>query len=166
MRTAPALPGFNGTHLVEAGVDWDVIRVSGHLGLQAVDRLQAPGSVVIAPAYGDLALYFFVKAGSTRDWHVAQTAALRGATFVVIPPTERTRPPGPYWLVPPQSAIALTDTNTLETVIAALLQGPGEPTAPPRPRRETPPGPIVTVPISPMVQATIDRIGTALQAAR
>ncbi|MEU5976412.1 hypothetical protein [Streptomyces sp. NPDC047315] len=122
MRTAPVLPGSNGTHLVEAGVDWDVVRVSRHLGLQALDRLD-PGSLVVAPSRPDPALHFFVVAGSTYDWHVAQTSALRRAAFVLIPPADRLHPPGPYWLVPPgaDGAINLTDLDVLRDALNELL---------------------------------------------
>lgn len=101
----------------EAGRGWETIRVGRFYGLQALDRLCSPGTVAIDPSVPGV--YFFVAAGSTATWPtVADGGAVDIMAEFVLPPVERRRPPGTYWLVPPQRrSIRLTDE---EALLAAL----------------------------------------------
>ncbi|MCX4554290.1 hypothetical protein [Streptomyces sp. NBC_01500] len=97
------LTGIAGTRLAPAGLEWDTIKVSHYYALQALERLVRPGSVAVDPAPAEPALYFFVPPGTTKEWDVAHSTALGIATHVVLPPNDKTLPPGPYWLITPRN---------------------------------------------------------------
>lgn len=94
--------------------DWDVIRVGRYYGLQALARLQAPGTVAIDPS-ATPSVYFFVRTGSTATWPLAPV--IRVTTDFEMPPDERQTPPGIYWLLlpPRRGAVRLTDEGALFT---------------------------------------------------
>ncbi|MFJ2095522.1 hypothetical protein ACIOEW_40915 [Streptomyces sp. NPDC087901] len=117
--------GPDGTRIVAAGTAWDAVRVGRFLGLEALERLgSAAGPVLVDPAARTM--YFLVPAGSTHDWDVLQSQALGETNHVVIPPTTRQSPPGPYWLV--SSRRTLTSTPQLREALQAAL---GPRTTPP-----------------------------------
>ncbi|GHJ36025.1 hypothetical protein Sm713_16340 [Streptomyces sp. TS71-3] len=116
------MAGPNGTLIAPAGVEWDAIRVSRFPALQALKRLKS-GSVLVDPTPSNPVLYFFVAPGSAADWHVPHTIALGATASVVLPPPSRQAPPGPYWLVPPGTSLAirLTSAQELRAALAAGL---------------------------------------------
>ncbi|MFF3264917.1 hypothetical protein ACFYWO_37870 [Streptomyces sp. NPDC002932] len=113
------IAGRNGTHIVPAGKDWDAVRVSRFIGLQALERLgTAAGPVLVDPAARSM--YFLVPAGGTCTWDVPETKALGESAHIAMPPRGRKSPPGPFWLVGPQRPLAST------TVLRqALLEAQG-----------------------------------------
>jgi hypothetical protein len=91
--------------------DWPVVRVTRFYGLQALDRLRTPGTVVVDPDPACPAVVFFVHAGD----------AWPPAAFTP-PPADQLTPPGAYWLLPPtRGRIVLTDTADLQQALARLL---------------------------------------------
>jgi hypothetical protein len=117
--SATPILGAANTLLTAAGDDWDVVKIGRFVGLQALNRIGSPGAVAVDPAPAEPALYFFIPAGSVQDWDVPQTRALGATAWVVLPPAERTSPPGPYWLVAPERG--LTPTAVLRCAVQAAL---------------------------------------------
>lgn len=123
MITQDAMPEVDGTRLTPAGVHWDAIKVGRFYALQALKRLGAPGAVAVDPWPAEPVLYFFVSPGATVGWDIPQSTALGTATHVVLPPSTKERPPGPYWLIPPRNGcIQLTGLDELRE---ALVVGDG-----------------------------------------
>ncbi|MEV5856714.1 hypothetical protein [Streptomyces anulatus] len=114
------IPGCAGARIAAAGKEWDAVRTDRFLGLQAVDRLgAAAGPVIVEPA----AVYFLVPPGGTTAWDVPQSKGLGTGHYVVLPAADRNRPPGPYWLLPPERQLAAVDDvrRALEAVAALVL---------------------------------------------
>ncbi|MFE3118748.1 hypothetical protein [Streptomyces niveus] len=44
-------------------------------------------------------------------------------TDLELPPHERCRPPGTYWLVPPRGAISMTCSGALRAALSDVLPG-------------------------------------------
>lgn len=100
---------------------WEVIRIGRYYGLQALTRLNAPGSVAVDPERP--AVYFFVAIGATATWpSMPAHVPLAVTTGADLPPVGRRTPPGAYWLVPPRrGTLRLIDAGTLHTALADLL---------------------------------------------
>ncbi|MHC3474893.1 hypothetical protein ACYF6T_40285 [Streptomyces sp. 7R007] len=111
-----------GMRLAPAGIAWDAIKVSRHLGVQAVEQIPHPGAVAVDPAPKEPVLYFFVPAGSAAVWRVPQTKALTLDAHLVLPPDSKEAPPGPYWLVAPSHG--LTAIETLRHALTVLQRAP------------------------------------------
>lgn len=102
---------------------WEVLRVDRYYGLQALDRISCPGTVAVDPAVRGV--YFFIESGATAalppmpaDGPVSVTTELE------LPPQERCRPPGTYWLVPPRrGAIGVTCPRALHAALSRILPG-------------------------------------------
>ncbi|MFH8736810.1 hypothetical protein [Streptomyces sp. NPDC017964] len=130
MTTHPTgeIPGFDGTRIAPAGVDWDAVRVPRFLGLQALNRLQGQeGAIVMEP--GERAMYFLVPPRTTGGWDVQQSVALGETNHVVLPAHSKETPPGPFWLASPCRARLHTNTEALRAAIVAAL-GPRDPDQP------------------------------------
>ena len=116
-ETAPS-PGVAGTRLAPVGGDWDVIQVGRFYGLQALQRLAAPGSVTVDGAVTAPTLSFFVPPGTAGVWRAPQTIALGPATHVSLPPDGKEAPPGLWWLIPPRDGeITLTSADALRLAL-------------------------------------------------
>ncbi|MEU6260199.1 hypothetical protein ACFUEN_29665 [Streptomyces griseorubiginosus] len=89
-----------GLRLAPAGVEWDAVKMGRHLGVRAIERIAEVGAVAVDPHRREPVLYFLVPKGSAARWDVPNTTALGTNAYVVLPPTHRDAPPGPYWLVP------------------------------------------------------------------
>ncbi|WP_426501728.1 hypothetical protein [Streptomyces sp. D54] len=114
------IPGCAGAQIAAAGKEWDAVRTDRFLGLQAVDRLgAATGPVIVEPA----AVYFLVPPGGTTAWDLPQSKGLGTGHYVVLPAADRNRPPGPYWLLPPERPLAAIDAvrRALEAAAALVL---------------------------------------------
>lgn len=100
---------------------WEALKVARFYGLQALTRLNPPGTVVIDP--GGQAVYFFVALGTTAQWPpLPAHGPLTVTTSLDLPPASRRTPPGAYWLVPPsRGAIRLTDAGALHEALASLI---------------------------------------------
>ncbi|GAA2903874.1 hypothetical protein GCM10010524_39650 [Streptomyces mexicanus] len=131
---------LQGVALLQAGIAWDVVRVPypllGDLG-RAVDpgvlrrllhELGVDGPVFCDPYRPNL--YVVVPQGTDAWWPSTLTAAgaeCLGGTrpyirHVGVPRLDRTEPPGPYWLTPPDAAVRLhTDVQHLCRVLRARL---------------------------------------------
>ncbi|MGX1549521.1 hypothetical protein [Streptomyces adustus] len=71
------------------------------MGVRAIELIAEPGAVAVHPVSPEPVLYFFVPAGSAHVWSTPQTTALGAHAHVVLPPSHKQAPPGPYWLIPP-----------------------------------------------------------------
>ncbi|MFD4793219.1 hypothetical protein [Streptomyces anulatus] len=114
------IPGCTGARIAAAGKEWDAVRTDRFLGLQAVDRLgAASGPVIVEPA----AVYFLVPPGGTTAGDLTQSKGLGAGHYVVLAAADRTRPPGPYWLLPPDRPLAAVDDvrRALEAAAALVL---------------------------------------------
>ncbi|MGW3498166.1 hypothetical protein [Streptomyces sp. NPDC001020] len=101
----------------------EAIRVGRYYGLQALTQLNPPGTVAVDPEGPTRAVYFFVETGATAGWPpIPADGPLVVTRDLNLPPANRRRPPGAYWLVPPRrGTIQLTDADTLHQALAALL---------------------------------------------
>ncbi len=116
----PCVPGDTGRYML-SGPGWEAIKISRYYGLQVLNRLRAPGAVVIDPA--PPSVYLFVAPGSTATWPVPPPGqVLVLAAEVRLPPSKRRTPPGMYWLLPPQKrSRGLTNAEGLLETLAGLL---------------------------------------------
>jgi hypothetical protein len=98
---------------------WEAVVVRRYFGLQALNRFDRPGTVVVDPA-GPV-LCFFVQAGTSTAWSPLPIDGYLSITTKPPLPAE-SRPPSTYWLVPPvHGVIQLTDERTLRAALRELL---------------------------------------------
>ncbi|MFC9029815.1 hypothetical protein [Streptomyces arboris] len=115
---------IRGRRIDGTGGEWDVIRVSRSLGLDALGVLgHRSGAVLEDPS--SAALYFFVAEVTPGEWDVAGTRVLGHGDPIVIPPLRRTRGPGPHWRVCPGDGGWPTEGS----VLRAALEGATGPSA-------------------------------------
>jgi hypothetical protein len=121
MTTTPnAVETLAQMRITPAGHDWDAIRVPRYLAVPALDHLgEAAGAVVVDPF--ECVLYFLVPVGTAEGWDLAHTRALGATTYVVLPPSDREIPPGPYWLNPPGVVPLLTPPETLRAALQRAI---------------------------------------------
>lgn len=118
-------PAGAGTELVPAGVWWDAVRVRLGIGERLLARLgPAAGAVLKDPC--DHRLYLLTDPGATADWaftsYAAEVQLLSTATWVAVPPRDRIRARGPYWLVPPDGIeCCLTESGRLHAAVVGAL---------------------------------------------
>lgn len=122
------LPGHGGGHVaVRAGVWWDAIRVrqeTAHRVLETLrTRLGRPAGPVIADPRRVRA-YILVPPTTADDWDVPDTRALGRASYVVVPHASIIRPPGPYWMVPPDTGWHLTSPGALREALQTVTGAP------------------------------------------
>ncbi|MFW6724343.1 hypothetical protein ACHZ98_30170 [Streptomyces sp. MAR4 CNY-716] len=122
LHRAAVTPGPGCTSIVEAGVEWDAIKVPRYAGLFALDKLTRPGAVAVDPASAPPVLYFLVPPQSTGGWDVPLTTALSLAAHVVLPSSHREAPPGPYWLIAPGRGRRCTRTADLRRELMRVIQ--------------------------------------------
>ncbi|MEU4152591.1 hypothetical protein [Streptomyces sp. NPDC026659] len=116
----PRLPATAGASLLDAGHDWDAIRMSRPLSLTVMGILGAHcGAVLEDPLTSGGVLYFFTPAGTSRTWDVDGTRSLGLGASVVIPPTLRMEGPGPYWRIRPGPDYWFTAPSLLAFAIVA-----------------------------------------------
>jgi hypothetical protein len=114
--TTTRLPSAADCTLVDAGQDWDAIRVPRTIGITAVAILGSRcGAVIDDPLSG--VLYFFTPVGTAARWNVAGTRALSTGTAVTIPPVRRTEGHGPHWRICPGDDGWLTDPHALQAAL-------------------------------------------------
>lgn len=121
----------NGTHRVmKVGVWWDVVRISGELGLAVLQALRQPTDCPLGPVAADPRgsggprLYFFVPPGTADHWDVFGTTALGPAFYVVVPDAACVQPPEPHWAVPPDAGRVLTCPRVLREAVKAATRFP------------------------------------------
>lgn len=117
------LPSASGCNLLEAGRQWDAVRVPRKRGLSAMALLGARCGAVLEHPAGHV-VYFFVHRGASSRWMVEGTQALSEGTTLAIPPARRTQAPGPRWLVCPGDSDWLTDAAALQAALEDC--GPSE----------------------------------------
>ncbi|MFL4904675.1 hypothetical protein ACJ6WF_16175 [Streptomyces sp. MMS24-I2-30] len=116
MPTATHLQSTARYTLLDAGRDWDTIRVPRSAGLAAMAILGTRcGAVVEDPL--NAVVYYFVPAGSAAAWDVGNTTALSTGSAVTIPPTRRTEGPGPHWRMCPGEDNWLTEPHALQAAL-------------------------------------------------
>lgn len=108
-----------GAQAVPAGTWWDAVRVPQDLGVNVVRAFRTFVPARLGPVIADLdmkvpSLYFLTPLGTATDWNVPPSRGLGHHSYIVIPETGTTSPPGPYWLVRPQDATGLTDPHALQ----------------------------------------------------
>ncbi|GCD40811.1 hypothetical protein [Streptomyces paromomycinus] len=121
----------HGTHRVtKVGVWWDIVRVSGELGIAALQALRQRTECPIGPVaadpdgFGGPRLYFFVPPGTADHWDVFGTTALGPAFYVVVPDAACVQPPGPHWAVSPDAGRILTCPRALREAVKAAMRFP------------------------------------------
>lgn len=120
-RRAAVTPGVCSTSIVAAGFEWDAVKVPRYAGLFALQRLGRPGAVAVDRASAPPVLYFLVPPRSTAEWDVPCTTALSLGAYVVLPPSHREAPPGPYWILAPGRGRLCTETAALRRVLLPTL---------------------------------------------
>lgn len=105
-----------GIHLMPAGRDWDAVRVSPRIGLEAHQAMGDASRAVICDSGGQL--YWLLPPGTASTWDVPHTESLGLTIYVVVPHTALTAGPGDHWERPPGPSGYLTDPDVL---CAALL---------------------------------------------
>ena len=132
-----------GVAVLTAGLAWDVVRVPYDVLDPAFDRGTGPAALLrrlddaqvfgatFCDPYRPL-LYVMVAPGTDRHWNRdlarAGVECLGGTRpyvrLVGVPRVERTEPPGPYWLIPPDNAAGLrfADAEHLHQVLTACVQ--------------------------------------------
>ncbi|SHI11789.1 hypothetical protein [Streptomyces sp. 3214.6] len=118
INDAAQLLSAAGMRLAPAGVEWDAVKVGRHLAVRAIEQIATPGAVAVDPAPSEPMLYFFVPPGSAADWDVPETTALGRNSHVVLPPSHKEEPPGPYWLLAQRHG--LTRTAILRQALEAV----------------------------------------------
>lgn len=100
---------------------WEALRVGRYYGLQALSRINLPGTVAVDPAVPGV--YFFVESGATAAWPAMPAGGpMSVTTELELPPRVRCTPPGAYWLVPPRrGTIRLTDAGTLRRALSEVI---------------------------------------------
>ncbi|MFJ9179430.1 hypothetical protein [Streptomyces sp. NPDC102360] len=116
-----------GVQAVPAGTWWDAVRVPEHIGTETVRAFRTYAPSQLGPVIIDLqmrvpSLYFLVPSGIALDWNVPSSRALTHHSFIVVPSTNITSPPGPHWLINPRDTTRLTSPSVLQRFIK--LVGP------------------------------------------
>ncbi|UGY91243.1 hypothetical protein [Streptomyces gobiensis] len=114
---------------VPVGRWWDIVvsrsGVPGNLVLQHMDTMQPGGcGPFIADPEGDT-LFWLVPPGTIKSWMNEHGLCFAGGTKATLPPVDKRRPPGPYWLRPLDGS-RLVDPDLLHRALIAMT-----PTAPP-----------------------------------
>ncbi|MCD9196096.1 hypothetical protein [Streptomyces albireticuli] len=105
--------------ITAVGYQWDAIRMPRYLGLAAAALLgDGIGTVIVEP--GERRMYVLVPAGAAATWDYPETRALGRDSYLPLPPPACTRPPGPYWLTPPDWRWPLADPAKLLTALEAV----------------------------------------------
>ncbi len=106
---------------IEAGVFWDAVRAPGYLADRAVQELGDASGAVIRDPYVHR-LTWLVPVGTARDWEpIADVDPLSAACWLEVPPADRTRGQGPYWLLRPAPGCLLTSPSVLHRALLASL---------------------------------------------
>jgi hypothetical protein len=127
----------SGIALLPAGVLWDAVKLDAWLVHQAVGdsapelvRGVLAGLGIDGPVIAERSrpYYVLVPVGTAAIWDAHGTECLSVATYLTVPAISRTRPPGPYWLQPPDGSGGLCDPDVLRPLIEAAV-GPREVTS-------------------------------------
>lgn len=106
---------------IEAGVFWDAVRAPGYLSDRAVQELGDASGAVIRDPYVHR-LTWLVPVGTARDWEpIGDVEAFGAACWLEVPPAERTRGQGPYWLLRPDPGRLLTSPSVLHRALLNSL---------------------------------------------
>ena len=106
--------------MLPAGTRWDAIKllsnkVAADYVLELLQQLGLEGPLSHDPMSG--AFYVLVPLGSAASWNRQGTEVLSSGSYLVTPPPDRTQPPGPYWLIPPDGDGQLTDPDFLRNAL-------------------------------------------------
>lgn len=111
-----AIPTAGNCTLRDAGHEWDAVRVQRAVGLAARTILGSRcGALLEAPS--EIALYFFVPPHEGRDWTAVNARLLTTGSTLPIPPSRRTKGPGPFWRICPGEGSWLTNAAALQAAI-------------------------------------------------
>lgn len=101
--------------LLPLGTMWDAVKAPSTLAMSAVRA-----GILTGPIVADAgALFFLVPVGTHRTWNVIGTECLGTACYLATPAPERTSPPGPHWLQPPDGSGQLVDAAALRAALEA-----------------------------------------------
>ncbi|MFC8679825.1 hypothetical protein ACFUEN_44995 [Streptomyces griseorubiginosus] len=127
------LPSAAGCTVIDAGRDWDAVRVPRSVGVDAMTILGTRCGAVVEDPLCE-AVYYFVPVGTAAVWDVPTTRALGAGASVTIPPPRRTDGAGPHWRICPGDGSWLTDPQALQAALedaiparaVVVLEGAGD----------------------------------------
>ncbi|MFF8994070.1 hypothetical protein ACF09H_29920 [Streptomyces sp. NPDC014983] len=144
-QTAAAEWGHQGVALLTAGRVWDVVRAPYTVLTPTFDRNAAPGELrrrvlelrvpgAVFCAYYRPHLYVLVPPGADRHWPHRDCppgveclgAAQTYMHYIGVPRLDRTEPPGPFWLIPPDHRRRLADPEQLYAALRACTERPDQ----------------------------------------
>ncbi|MFF7652838.1 hypothetical protein ACFZCY_23960 [Streptomyces sp. NPDC007983] len=109
--------------VLPAGRWWDAVRAAEPVGERALKLLGADSGAVIQDRYGPL--YWLVRPGTADGWEVRHVRVLglsaSTASYLGVPPAQRTTRPGTHWRVPVGPDRYLTDAARLRGALVAAL---------------------------------------------
>lgn len=120
MRWTP--PNGHDAELTAAGEDWDALRLPAYLGDLVLDRLGGECGAVIGDPYAQR-MYWLIRPGAAAGWtfpDIAYVQLLGTASWVGVPPRDRSGPPGLHWAKLPEGSL-LTDPESLHYVLSAVI---------------------------------------------
>ncbi|GGU65023.1 hypothetical protein GCM10010211_32660 [Streptomyces albospinus] len=119
-----ALPNAVDCSLLAAGIDWDAVRVPRSVGECCLDLLGGSCAAVVEDPR-EAALYWFIAAGASAGWDVAQTRPLGMTQYLVVPPLHRVAGPGLHWRIRPLEGRLITDVRALRAAVEGVIGQPG-----------------------------------------
>lgn len=104
LATPSWMPSPGTADAIEAGIHWDAVVTAQHIGLAALEHLDAetnrrPGPVIWDPSPRCPRIYFLIPVGAAALW--THERLLSAGAYVAVPGALSIQPPGPHWLVPP-----------------------------------------------------------------
>ncbi|MEV6130806.1 hypothetical protein AB0M05_28920 [Streptomyces violaceusniger] len=113
-------PPATDVQALPAGKWWDAVRAAPTVGERALKLLGDENGAVIQDKYGTL--YWLVEVGSATSWHLRQVRVLTEladeCTYLGVPPSSWTTPPGTHWRLPLSVDHYLTDAWKLWGALA------------------------------------------------
>lgn len=101
------LPAEGTVDLVATGRWWDVVAISGILGMAAGDEIQAvrkghTGPILHEPRGPQLITYFLTHLGTARRWNAPDSEAYGEACYLLVPGDLLPDPETVHWVAPPR----------------------------------------------------------------
>ncbi|PGH48137.1 hypothetical protein [Streptomyces sp. Ru87] len=107
--------------LQAAGTVWDAVQAPSYLGDRALPRIGEASGAVVRDPYAHR-LYWLLPPGATRSWTPLSHIQVYGpGCWIEVPPADRTRGLGPYWVVAPRPGRLLTNARVLHAALSDAL---------------------------------------------
>jgi len=117
-RVQPWAPHRDRVELMACGGAWDAIKVPRFIGRGGLERLGDETGAVIEDPYGHV-VYWLVLPGTADTWDLYRVDRLGTASYLAVPPVERTEGPGVHWRVPLAPERYLTAPEALHAALVA-----------------------------------------------